>query len=242
MDPNLHDRATATWARYFGLSHNLVEQPGTTLIEHADLSESRWQTLFIVGRRIVLRAAPGLKADLQAMLADLPDDHRLTVDDIKAYDWQSRQVKTDSEIFYVLDPAEMTRVPAPDGITVRLLNAQDQAAFTSFESACSAEDWDEGDIALDHLMAVGAFDGGRIVAAASIYDWCGFLDVGVITDPAYRGRKLGQVVVSHIAPHFFEDGRVLFYRHEVSNPASGGIAKAVGYSFLAEVASFRLVD
>src|SRR5690606_23046395 len=73
-------------------------------------------------------------------------------------------------------------------------------------------------------------DGARMVAGASTYRWLGLVDVGVLTDPAYRGQGLGKAVVSAVAQHVAAQGHVVCYRHAVYNTGSQGIAEGLRFS------------
>jgi predicted GNAT family acetyltransferase len=81
------------------------------------------------------------------------------------------------------------------------------------------------------------FDGTRIVAGASTYMWDGLVDVGVLTDPDYRGQGLGKAAVSAACAHFVDnaaESRIVCYRHGAKHAASRGIAQSLGFSFYAD--------
>ncbi len=130
----------------------------------------------------------------------------------------------------------------PDGSvgpdwTVRWLDPTvegDGAVLARFLDASTADDLDEADIdpdapdpaicvLIDSDGSVGAYASGRPFWAAPTVD-----DIGVLVAPDHRGRGLGAAVVAA-----FCRGRrpVLpqLYRHADTNPASGGVARSLGF-------------
>ena len=134
--------------------------------------------------------------------------------------------------------ARVCEDPAPERrYSVRALTQADAAAFAAFQARCSERDLNESEIGVDQEAPYGVFDGDRIVAGASAYMWDGLADVGVLTDPEYRGQGLGKAAVSAVCAHFVDNAdepRIVCYRHAANNLASQGVARGVGFSFYAD--------
>jgi len=81
-----------------------------------------------------------------------------------------------------------------------------------------------------------------MVACASLYDWRGFGDPGVLVHPDYRKRGLGKAVVSPICQWVLNQGRVMNYRCGSRNTGSARIAKSLGFTQYFEIEVFKLVD
>lgn len=115
---------------------------------------------------------------------------------------------------------------------VRALTAEDAAAFAQFERQASAQDLDDAYVALDHEAAFGAFEGERLVCAASLYPWDGspLMDLGVLTLAADRGRGHARAVVRALARHVLARGGEPQYRCQLDNAASVALAAAAGLS------------
>ena len=64
---------------------------------------------------------------------------------------------------------------------------------------------------------------------ASSFEWRGFVDIGVLTDPHYRGQGVGKAISSAIIEHYLknDESRPLLWRHETSNLGSGKIAMSL---------------
>lgn len=126
--------------------------------------------------------------------------------------------------------------PAPEGGVCRMLSQADDEALEQFldaltipERVAGALDWTEG-------PCMGLFQDGRLWSAASLRDFGeGLLDVTVSTHPEARGRGLGRAVVAALCRDALEEGRLVQYRHDNTNPASAALAAAVGFTPLATV-------
>lgn len=73
-------------------------------------------------------------------------------------------------------------------------------------------------------------DGGGVVAAAGL-NWQSprFAEISVNTRPNYRRRGLGRSVVSALAQHVLQDGRLPLYAAAESNAASAELAQQLGF-------------
>jgi RimJ/RimL family protein N-acetyltransferase len=133
-------------------------------------------------------------------------------------------------LIYALDETLFRPFPVPAPYILRQLTIEDQSAFDAFLAQCSDEDKNEGDVSIDHIIAFGIFDGERIAAAASVFMWRGFIDIGILTDPAYRGRGFAKAAVSACAAHYLPGEYVVGYRHDALNRGSQGIAQGLGFT------------
>ncbi|MAU09400.1 MAG: hypothetical protein CL607_06240 [Anaerolineaceae bacterium] len=240
MKAETQQKMAQAMASGFGMPLEIALQPGTTLVEGEKKKADSWNTLFPVGEQVRLVLAPDLIQPVKDVLAALPAGHRLTVDDLKAA-WGDNAIEVGTEEFYVLEEDGFKPFTPAEPAIARQLTADDQAAFEAFQAACPQVDVDTADVGLDHEAAFGVLDGERIVAVASGYEWIGCLDVGILTDPAYRGQGMGKAAVSACCAYFLPKERPVFYRHETDNVGSGKIAVALGYTHLATVYSFRRV-
>jgi GNAT superfamily N-acetyltransferase len=227
MKPELLARVNQTWAEHFQLPLERIAQPGTTLFINKKWTANGPIELWPVGEHIVVELAPERETELQAIIAQFPADHRLTLDDLKRI-WG--EVRTERMPLYAID-ADLFRpfaVPAP--YTLRQLTPDDQQAFDAFQAQCSENEREEGEVAIEHDIAFGIFDGERIVTASSVYVWRGFIDIGILTDPAYRGRGLGKAAVSVCVEHYLPGDILVGYRHDINNLGSKGIAVGLGFT------------
>lgn len=125
--------------------------------------------------------------------------------------------------------------------TVRPLGPDDGRAVDVLLAACTPEDREEAEVALDHDPAVGAFTDGRLVAMATVFEWHGFRDVGVLTSPDARGRGAGRAAVRGAVEvlHAADDPGPVLYRHAAGHIASSRVAEGLGFPVVAGVCSVR---
>ncbi len=232
MNARFRQRITALLAAHYGIAPDDRTQPGTTLRPMDPDDWDGWLELIPVGVRVGVEVPPLLRERVEAVVAAHPTDHVLTGADFVAA-WGSEGARVGKMKVYMLDAAAF-RPFAPDPRYVaRALTEADRAAFDAFLARCPEKDRAEADISLDQDWPFGVFDGARMVAGASTYRWLGLVDVGVLTDPAYRGQGLGKAVVSAVAQHVAAQGHVVCYRHAVYNTGSQGIAEGLRFSLYA---------
>lgn len=219
MSPEFLARVNRIWATHFTLPENLPA--GTTL--RLD-EESNAITFWPVGAHVVVEIAPAYYAQVEAILKNFPPHHRLTCQDLP---WQGY----DAAKLYLVEPDSFSPALPPAPYTVRQLTPDDQTAFDLFLAQCSESECAEGDVSIDHLSAFGVLEGTRIVAAASTFEWCGFLDLGVLTDPQYRGKGLGKAAVDACARHHLSGEFIMIYRHSTKNLGSQGIAQGLHFAY-----------
>lgn len=237
---NLSERILQTWAQHFDLPPDHLRQSGTTLLPDPDRTESSLIILWQAGERIVSRVSSEVHETLSNWLSDRPPDHRLSLDDLESI-WHDSSLRRSTDRIYALDEALFHPVVPDDRYTVRLLTQADTDAFDAFQAQCSPEERDEGEIALSDEAICGILDGERIVAGASMYEWRGFADIGVLVDPAYRRQGLGAAVVSYLCQYLMQDERVVVYRHDVRNRGSQGVAESLNLLHFARVDYARRV-
>jgi GNAT superfamily N-acetyltransferase len=234
MNPELAQRIKQTWAQEFGLPIEKLNQPGTTRIPDESRTPTSWITFYQTGEQTLLRIAPDFAPEFEAILAEKPGDHRLTAHDLAAK-WGAESLILSGIEFYALDAAAFKPFRPAERFTARQLTLDDRAAFDAFQATCSPKDVEEAELAIDQMVVHGVLDGARIVSVASVYEWRGFLDIGVMTDPAYRQQGLGKAAVTPICQQLMNHERVVVYRHDSDNVGSGGVARGLGLAHFASM-------
>jgi GNAT superfamily N-acetyltransferase len=237
MTPELTARINQTWCEHFHLPADVASTPGTTLYKNEKWDADSFIVLWPVGQHLVLEFAPAAEEAVNQFMEQFPEDHRVTLDDFKRA-WGD--VETSGLPMYAMDAAEFRPFHVSSPYILRQLTTEDQPAFDVFLAQCSAEDKDEGDVAIDHMIAFGIFDGERIAAAGSVFIWRGFIDIGILTDPAYRKKGFGKALVSACTAHYLAGDKVVGYRHDVINIGSRGIAQGLNFTHYADVDMLKL--
>lgn len=82
------------------------------------------------------------------------------------------------------------------------------------------------------VIAIAAYDGDRLVAAAGADDCLGntLWQIGIDTDPAYRHRGLASYLVQALAEAIEAAGKLPFYTTWPANVASMRVAMAAGFA------------
>ena len=114
---------------------------------------------------------------------------------------------------------------------MRVLEPVDRPLLDALQTAAGDDESDEAEVDVEHPVAVGIVEGGRLLAIASLLEeGVDAVDVGVLVDPAERRRGLGAAVVRDIAERAAGSGRVIQYRCDRENEASGRLARACGFT------------
>lgn len=223
-------------AAQFKLPMQDVNQAGTSIAADAERNPSASQIVWTFDKHVIIRCNPQFVAQFEALIqagqalsiADIADNLDVTV--------------LEQDNYYSITKEDF--IAHESDYTVRQLTAGDAAAFDAFQANCSQQDREYAEIGLHDEAIFGALDGERIIATASTFEWYGFVDFGVLTDPDYRGQGLGKAVVAAIVKHYLEheEQRLLLYKHESSNIGSGKIAKAVGWQQFATVDFLRFKE
>lgn len=237
---SLHQRILATWQRAFPELRDPVDEPGTSILSDPQTPPTAWVSLWPVGQRVVTRVAPDVAEQLRAVLDGLPSGHRMTADDV-ATCWADRPTKYSPQRLHVLDPAAFRPASPAPGQQVRELTEVDRDDFEQFLDQCSPDDREEGDVDIggEHELTMGMQVGDRIVAVASMFEWRGFSDLGVVTAPEFRRQGAGKTVVSALCERLLDGPRVVVYRYNLENLGSAGIARSLALTPLGVAESVR---
>ena len=163
------------------------------------------------------------------MLAQHPAGASLSGDDLQRAWGDGMIASRDTGLVHYLFPADYRPCPAPPPFTLRQLTPADAAAMALLHQACPPEDVDEGYVEVDHEIAAGCFAGDQLVAAASGYTRAGFMDLGVLTHPAYRRLGLGKAAVGALCEWTLAREMIPQYRCNVNNIGSHGVAKGLNF-------------
>jgi RimJ/RimL family protein N-acetyltransferase len=218
----------ATWRRAFPELTDPLDEPGTSILPDPQTPPTAWVSLWPMGQRVVTRVAPGIAEQLRAVLDELPPGHRMTVDDV-ATCWPAQPIEHAPQRLHALDPATFQPASPAPGQQVRELTEVDRDDFEEFLGQCSRDDREEGDVDIggEHELTMGLQVGDRVVAVASMFEWRGFSDLGVLTAPQLRRQGSGKAVVSALCERLLDGSRVVVYRYSLDNLGSAGVARSL---------------
>ncbi|KPN31901.1 acetyltransferase (GNAT) family protein [Halolamina pelagica] len=119
---------------------------------------------------------------------------------------------------------------SPVDSEARLLVGADRSAFEALRERVPDADWSRASPVFRPGQTAGLFRDDALVAVATLTH-LPFPDVGVVVDPAHRGRGYGRAVVSKMTATAFsiDAEAVVRYRTRESAAASVALATALGY-------------
>ena len=213
LERGLEKRVLALWGSVLGVETSLLDRDGLVVVEdHRD---------FAAQRRATIRTARG------TLLLAAPAEKLIAVADPAAYSSDVAARATGIGLLhYLAGPYAGGRDPR-----VRTLGAMDRPLLDALQKAAGVEASEEAEVDVEHPLAVGINEGGRLLAIASLLEeGGGAVDVGVLVDPAARRRRLGAAVVCDIAERASRSGRLVQHRSNRENEASARLARTCGFT------------
>ena len=231
-DKNFKHRIHQTWATALELPIDIFQQEGTHISRIDKLKGTGAVHLYHIGEHTIIRC--------DSEIADKLSD---TVDDIYAHKGHQsaihgihlNEVFTDESLhldhiekLHYLNPEHFKPFSTTD-YPVQYLSATDQAAVEILKSACTVYEYEDSWVSAEDECATGAFDGEKLIACASMYQWMGFADPGVLIHPDYRGKGLGKATISALCEWALKQGRLIDYRCTTDNMVSAKLAESLGF-------------
>ena len=133
-------------------------------------------------------------------------------------------------IFELLQEA---RFELPAGFDIRRLDADDGPVLArlSLESAWISKTWEGGPSMAASGYSCGVFTGGRLVAVANTF-FVGdrYEDLGVVTEPEFRGCGLGMACAGLVCAEVLNRGRIPSWTTSPDNVGSIRVAEKLGFT------------
>jgi GNAT superfamily N-acetyltransferase len=216
-----YDGITQHHATRLGCVPGVFAHTGTTIVPDADMARRKRVIVNETQAHTVIQTPPELAAVLLAGLDLSQAVSAATVQHTLAATHAKRQW-----LDYVFHPPAGWVPPDADPRT-RLLTEQDDAALAALNARLSENDRNLGGVSAEDPVRVGLFEGARCIAAASFLFYGEHIaDVGVITDPEFRGRGLGKTVVTGLLHQ--RGNRAGQYRTQHTNIGSHSLARSLG--------------
>ncbi len=213
LDRGLELRVLAFWGAELGVDPAVLDADGLVVV--------RDPRDFAAARRALIRTARG------AFVLAAPDEAEAARAGPEAFALDAERRARGVGLLHYLDGP----VPPPGDRRVRLLGAGDRPLLEELQRAAGAEETEEAEVDVEHPLAVGIVDGGRLLAVASLLEEGGdTVDVGVLVHPGARGRGLGAAAVADASARAHERGRLVQYRCNLGNEASARLARACGFA------------
>ena len=213
LEPALEQRVLAHWSAVLGVPPAVLDQDGHVVV--ADPRD------FAADRRATIRTARG------TLLLAAPIEESVALADPVGYSADvAARARAAGLLHYLAAP------PAGDADPrVRVLTAADRPLLDALKERAGAAATEEADVEVEHPLAVGIVEDGRLVAIGSLLEEeADTVDVGVLVDQAQHRRGLGAAVVRDLARRAASTGNLVQYRCDVENEASASLARTCGFA------------
>ncbi|WP_049981904.1 GNAT family N-acetyltransferase [Halolamina rubra] len=239
LPPDTEDRIARHWAERLGCSPAAFREPGVTVV-----AGSADDTVRLLGRgdALVVAAPARLRAAVESH-RDAFADGSLPGGDAVDRALADRDASVDGVygpywLGYVDEP---TFSPVESG--ARLLVGADEPAFERLRERVPEDDWARASPVFRPGQTAGLFRDDDLVGVATLTH-LPFPDVGVVVDPAHRGRGDGRAVVSKATATAFgiDADAIVRYRTRESAAASVALAASLGYERWARSAVLTLAQ
>ncbi len=243
MRQTAFDHAIYTnWAESLSCTVDHLKAPGTDLIPEEALAGSGAIHIRRIGRRAIARLDPALLEIARRALARLPGPAALEPAHLAPV-LASRAIrKVEEGRLLYLFPPDFRPFNRPPDTKIRQLALDDAAALAALQEACTPEEVEMGEVSVEDEIGFGCFAGESLVAVATGFRLTGFMDIGVLTHPAYRRRGLGKAVVSALCAWCIAEPAIAQYRCDAANTGSYRIARALGFRNYFEEQSIYLAS
>ncbi|MCU0522222.1 MAG: GNAT family N-acetyltransferase [Anaerolineae bacterium] len=236
------DRETFThvvygnWAEWFHCPTEEFRLPGTVVIPDAEFAGSGAIHIWTIGRRAFARLDPAVEAEVVGALGERVGNTAVTEDHLRAALAPGRIDRAEDSVLRYLYPPDHLPAYPPKHFIIRAVTADDADALSEMKATCTPDEVEMGEVSVEDEIGFGCFaspfaaDGPRMAAIATGFRLTGFMDIGVLTSPAYRRRGLGKAVVSALCTWCHELPIIAQYRCLLANPGSYAISQALGFN------------
>jgi GNAT superfamily N-acetyltransferase len=227
------------WAAFFGLSPVAFLVPGIQVVAHHELADYHGVWLFRHHASLCISVPPDLVESIQAVVSGYTVESLFSEAGVRAL--------LGPRIERIIGPAYQGYIDQPHFRSlahhgVCALGGPDQPALRQLADACEVEAWEHAGIAVDEPHLFGCFVEGHLAAVARYRPaWAEAAHIGVVTHPAYRGRRYGSAVVSAATAQALEAGFIVLYQTLRANAPSVALASGLGYQAYASHVAVRLI-
>jgi GNAT superfamily N-acetyltransferase len=231
MSPeDFNHRVDSLWAAHFGCQPGDFDRHGTTLLPRDHLRGEALIHVVYLRRRALAELDPALEAQVGVLLADRGDGALVSCELLQQAWGRARIASVETGLIFHLRPGELVRPRLKPGFNLGRLSSDNQAALDALRQRCTEYEIEDSYVEIEHEIAWGCFQDGRLAAVGSGYRRNGFMDIGVLTAPELRGQGLARHVVRALADDTLELGLIPQYRCNQINQASRRVAEGAGFT------------
>jgi GNAT superfamily N-acetyltransferase len=222
-------RVYQNWADHFGCSLEVIWQSGTILVPSEGYAASNGIHIWTIGKRSFVQMDHEYAEVVEQVLNNLPQGTALSTDDLQTAWGKEVIAERSTGLLYYLFPDDLPLFAPAEPFVVRQLTSDDAKAMEVLFEVCRPEEIDEAYVSVDHQIAFGCFAGDQLLAAGSGDERAGFMDLGVLTHPTYRGYGLGKAVVGAMCEWSIARDIIPQYRCDAKDLGSKSVAEGLNF-------------
>ncbi|MGC9523538.1 MAG: GNAT family N-acetyltransferase [Anaerolineae bacterium] len=230
------------WADRFDCTIEDLHRPGTELLPDEELAGLNAIHIWTIARRAFAQVDPDiLDVAQRALDGVITQPVAVTAEHMRTGPGAARIKEIEESVLRYLYPPDFQAVAPPSSLRIRQLTTADAESLAEMQAACTPLEVEFGEVSVEDEIGFGCFDGDQLAAVATGYRLTGFMDIGVLTHPAYRRRGLGSATVSALCEWCIEHALIAQYRCLVSNTGSYRIAENLGFGLTFPQQSIYLI-
>ncbi|MCC5801178.1 GNAT family N-acetyltransferase [Rossellomorea vietnamensis] len=233
-------RVYANWAKFLGCDYSELLVPNVKVLHHSK-SLDGYNGIYAFSNEIscIISTPPKYVSVLGKAVMNLRPD--------AVFDTEWLGQLLNGKHTKIIGPAfqgyveDDSLLQASSSSVIEYKSEHHRTLLEELRESCSEIEWQHSSIDEQKSPILLQILNGKIVAAGS-WRWgeSGFLSVGIITQPAHRGKGHAKKVVNALTQRGLTSGATMHYQTLESNIPSVAIAKALGYKRLGRTIAIRL--
>lgn len=230
----------ALWAAHFGCATTDFDRGGTTLVPREHLRGENLIHVVYIRKRALAELDPSLEPSLRGIVAGAGKNAVLSSELLQRTLGAERLAEIDAGLIFHLRPGELVRPDLDWQFALHRLTSDDEQALNALRQRCTDYEIDDAYVEIEHEIAWGCYKALQLAAVGSGYRRNGFMDLGVMTDPEFRGQGLARHIVCALVDDTHARGLLPQYRCNRINQASRRVAEAAGFTLYFTTESVKL--
>jgi hypothetical protein len=224
------ERVDAFWSSTLDVDASDLHTPGTRVFPHPPQREF-WYGIYVLAfdKSVCVFAPKELVDGVARVIADHDGETLLEVPTWEALlGTHLRSAYGPILHHYLLDARHLA--PISQGGGARRLNPGDAAAMSRLRASVSQAEWTETGFTGQPALLFGIFEGDDLVACANLTPGPdAATDIGIVVNPASRGRGYGLKIVAVAARQAILMHGITRFRALTSSPGTLAIARRLGF-------------
>jgi GNAT superfamily N-acetyltransferase len=224
---SLVDIVDAGWAEDFGCRTELLFRPGVHLVR-GGRSFQGYQAVYMARfeSSIIVYAPPECGPLAKTVLASIPKDECFTPATAAHIAGSKEERVLGPSRHAFVDAAHFRPADKPAGTRLDV----DDPMLVGLQAQCGEGEWAEAGFGHAEGLLYGLKSGDRLLAAGNMTMYRGHpADVGVIADPAQRGRGIARRLVTKMITDLLPSVGIIRYRALLTNLPSLAVADGLGF-------------